>query len=420
MTTHYEAAGQEADEADEAARLAAEDARVAEAVRTYRTADIFCRVIDNFGDAGVCFRLARRFASLGLSVRLVIDRPDVLAKLVPELDPAAESSLAEGIEVRAWDAFAADAAPQTAGLVVETFACRIPEPYEKALAAEVEAAKAEGRPARFFYFNLDYLSAEKWVEDFHNVWGLHPTLPIRKLWFFPGFTEKTGGVVIEDGYLEAEARFKDSERDALLKSLGADPQALALFFFAYPSNPVEALAQGAALYGEPVSILAAPGEAGDKLEAAVKALGAAASNVRVIRPGFFPQRDFDRALWACDAAVIRGEDSFVRAQLAGLPIIWSTYPTADKGHLVKLEAWLERIGPFFRPGSLKDDFVRANRRWVEGSISAGDVSRFLAAVPEFWSGARNWRRGLFARGDLARRMLLRAAEGDEIDAAKKP
>lgn len=391
----------------------ADAAALQTALQTFRSADIFCRVIDNFGDAGVCWRLAKRLASFGLTVRLVIDRPDILGKLVPELNSAADASQAEGIEVRAWDAFSREAQPQTAGLVIETFACRIPEAYEKALAAEAEAAKAEKRPARFFYFNLDYLSAEKWVEDFHNVWGLHPTLPIRKLWFFPGFTDKTGGVCIEDGYLERESHFKDSERDAFLKSLGADPQALTLFFFSYPSNPVESLAEGAALYGDPLTILAAPGEAGDKLEAAVAKLGAAASNVHIVRPGFFPQRDFDRVLWACDAAVIRGEDSFVRAQLAGLPLLWSTYPTADKGHLKKLEAWLERIGPFFRPGSLKDDFVRANRRWVEGDISAGDISRFLAAVPEFWSGARNWRRGLFARGDLARRMLIRAAAQDE-------
>ena len=242
----------------------------------FRTADIFCAVIDNFGDAGVCWRLAKRLAALGLAVRLITDRPDVLANLVPALKPALASSegraslgRADGIEVLDWRRFASQANPGAADLIIETFACRLPENYERAIAGRLQAKTDASDPRIPFYFNLDYLSAEAWVEDYHNIWGLHPTLPIRKLWFFPGFTDRTGGLLIEDDYKAREAAFL-SQKQSFLESLGCDPSLRTLFFFAYPKNAVEAFAAGLLARPEPINVLAAPGEAGDRLASAVE------------------------------------------------------------------------------------------------------------------------------------------------------
>ena len=45
-----------------------------EPIPVRRTWDIFCSVVDNFGDIGVCWRLARRLsAGLGQQVRLWVD-----------------------------------------------------------------------------------------------------------------------------------------------------------------------------------------------------------------------------------------------------------------------------------------------------------------------------------------------------------
>ncbi|MEO7887531.1 MAG: elongation factor P maturation arginine rhamnosyltransferase EarP, partial [Polaromonas sp.] len=41
--------------------------------------DIFCKVIDNFGDIGVCWRLAADLASRGHKVRLWVDDASALA-----------------------------------------------------------------------------------------------------------------------------------------------------------------------------------------------------------------------------------------------------------------------------------------------------------------------------------------------------
>ena len=49
-----------------------------------RTCDMFCRVIDNYGDAGVSWRLAQMLAKeYNWAVRLIIDDAAVLSAIVP-------------------------------------------------------------------------------------------------------------------------------------------------------------------------------------------------------------------------------------------------------------------------------------------------------------------------------------------------
>lgn len=374
-----------------------------EAARRFPTCDLFCRVIDNFGDAGVCWRLARRLLALGVgSVRLVTDHPDVLALIAPEAGSI--------VRVAEWNAFEREAAApgfDPAELVIESFGCRLPEAYDEALAKKRAAAKAAGRTPPF-YLNLDYLSAEDWVEESHDVVGLHPRLDLPKLWFFPGFTARTGGVVIEDGLMEAQARFLSSERDAFLSSLGADPARRTLFVFCYPVNRVETIAEGLRLAPAPWSVLIAPGAAGDRLEGLLSQ--ADRSRILPVRTPFLPQTEFDRLLWASDAAVIRGEDSFVRAQLAATPLLWSTYPTEDGAHRVKLDAWLGRFAPSL-PEGLREDYVRASDDWLEGALDAKAFANLLVRAPELARGFRAWREGLLANGDLGANILRRALKG---------
>ncbi len=374
-----------------------------EAARRFPTCDLFCRVIDNFGDAGVCWRLARRLLALGVgSVRLVTDHPDVLALIAPEAGSI--------VRVAEWNAFEREAAApgfDPAELVIESFGCRLPEAYDEALAKKRAAAKAAGRTPPF-YLNLDYLSAEDWVEESHDVVGLHPRLDLPKLWFFPGFTARTGGVVIEDGLMEAQAHFLSSERDAFLSSLGADPARRTLFVFCYPVNRVETIAEGLRLAPAPWSVLIAPGAAGDRLEGLLSQ--ADRSRILPVRTPFLPQTEFDRLLWASDAAVIRGEDSFVRAQLAATPLLWSTYPTEDGAHRVKLDAWLGRFAPSL-PEGLREDYVRASDDWLEGALDAKAFANLLVRALELARGFRAWREGLLANGDLGANILRRALKG---------
>ena len=138
--------------------------------------DIFCRVVDNFGDVGVSWRLARQLArEHGKRVRLWLDDLTVLAKLRPEIDPARDTQTLDGVEVARWrERLRAD---EVADVVVETFGCDPPEAYVLAMAR---------RAAKPRWINLEYLSAEDWVEGSHALPSPNPRLPLVKHYFFPG------------------------------------------------------------------------------------------------------------------------------------------------------------------------------------------------------------------------------------------
>lgn len=383
---------------------------------------IFCRVIDNFGDAGVAWRLARRFEALGLETTLVIDNLVTLNKLAPLVNPDLKVNHIGDIQVLDWETFERDVADgnlESIGgvwprLVLETFGCRLPDAVEKSL--------DDGRTR--LWMNLDYLSAEDWVEGSHRVWGLHPTLPLKKLWYFPGFTDKTGGVMIEGDYIEKRNAF---DRDQFLRQLGCNPENITFFVFTYPQYALETLAEGIRRLKCSCNVLLPAGEASRELAQ----LLADSDNDVIIAP-FVPQRDFDKFLWAADGCIVRGEDSFVRAQLAALPFFWSIYPTEDRAHEVKLQAWLDRVRPVFLDAGVSpqdvDTFIELSQTWVKaieyakGKTERGEtlspeeqkawsdafaerLADFCSIFPRMMPGLRAWRDSLMKRGDLALHIL---------------
>ena len=147
--------------------------------------EIFCSVVDNLGDAGVCWRLARQLAGEhGWKVRLWIDDLHPLSKLHPGIVPGLERQQADGVEVRRWSKTFAGATP--AQVVIEAFACDLPPRFIEAMAA---------RPKPPLWINLEYLSAEHWVRGCHGLPSPQP--PVRKYFFFPGFVPGTGGLLRE-------------------------------------------------------------------------------------------------------------------------------------------------------------------------------------------------------------------------------
>src|SRR5690242_19650822 len=238
------------------------------------TCDIFCRVVDNFGDVGVSWRLARMMArEQGKRVRLFIDDLTVLGKLRPEIDTAHDIQKLEGVEViRIREPFDS---LDVADAVVETFGCDPPPEYVAAM------AKREPRPR---WINLEYLSAEAWVEGSHALPSPHPRLPLVKHYFFPGFTARTGGLLRERDLLQ--------RRDAFQAAHPRTPR-LKASVFAYPSAPLPDLLRTFDETTPPVEPWV-PG----------------------VTSPFVPQDRYDEVLWSCDVNFVRGEDSFVRAQWA--------------------------------------------------------------------------------------------------------
>ena len=95
--------------------------------------DIFCRIVDNFGDIGVCWRLARQLVNEhGQEVQLWVDDLSVMAALVPGLSEEKSLQCIDGVRVHRWPEHWRDQ-PVT-DVVIEAFACTLPAAYLSALA----------------------------------------------------------------------------------------------------------------------------------------------------------------------------------------------------------------------------------------------------------------------------------------------
>ena len=286
-------------------------------------ADIFCRVVDNYGDIGVCWRLARRLAQVpGWRPRLWVDDLRAFARIQPGLDPEQARQQCLGIDIIHWTpAPPADLTP--GDVVIEAFACDPPDAFLDAM-----------RQVHPVWINLEYLSAEAWIESCHGLPSQRPD-GLVKHFYFPGFTPATGGLLREPG-LSAERdalQASPEQQESVLRALGVPQHALSrrrdgarlVSLFCYPNAPVDALASALAADPRPTVLLAPEGVA-PGLETACAAPGRPA----LVRLPFVSQPDFDRLLWCADLNFVRGEDSFVRAAWAARPLVWQIYPQHDR------------------------------------------------------------------------------------------
>lgn len=353
--------------------------------------DIFCKVIDNFGDAGIAWRLARSLSlEYGWSVRLVIDLPSTLARMVPEVDADRRSQRACGIRVELWDKQFEQARHEACDVVIEAFSCFLPPDYEAAIARRIE----NGLSCKVFA--LDYLTAEDYAESMHGLNSPHPRYGYPKTFFFPGFTEKTGGIIRERSLGTEQEQFAASGgRDGFLRSIGADPvHPFSLFFFTYPTTPVSALAQSLARDPRPVQLLLAPGLASEQLAEALRRLHEPA-HIRIIRCPMFAQKDFDKILWSSQAALVRGEDSVVRAQLSGAPLLWTLYPQDEQRHLVKMRAFEELYGKHFTQAKARETWSALELELNSGAREVNSWSAWRDRMEQNRQAAASWRQYLF-------------------------
>ncbi|MDE2605939.1 MAG: elongation factor P maturation arginine rhamnosyltransferase EarP [Burkholderiales bacterium] len=317
--------------------------------------DIFCRVIDNHGDAGVGWRVAAELGARGEQVRLWLDDVSMLPWMAPQGAP--------GVEVIPWTGALPPAEP--GDVVVEAFGCDPPEAFVARMAA---------RPRAPVWLNLEYLSAEPYVERSHGLPSpvmSGPGAGLTKHFFYPGFTPRTGGLLRERDLGERRAAF---DRGAWLAQRGipADgSQVISLFCYEPPALPqlLDQLAAQARI----THLLVTPGRAA----AAVRALGAGdRGSLRLHWLPWLSQRAYDELLWSCDLNFVRGEDSFVRGLLAAAPSVWQIYPQDDSAHHAKLLAFLDWLQP---PADLRD-FVLAWNGVVPGALPPPDLAAWAATA----------------------------------------
>lgn len=326
--------------------------------------DLFCRVIDNFGDIGVCWRLAAQLGALGHRVRLWTDDASALAWMAPQG--------AQGVEVLPWPAGPVATLP--CHVLVEAFGCDVPEGF----LAGLPPPAAHGQAQRPIWINLEYLSAEGYVERSHRLPSPLFSGPGagRTRWFFyPGFTERTGGLLREPDLPERQAAF---DRAGWRARHGIAPAAFAVSLFCYEPAGLPALVGRLAERGD-AHLLATPGRATAAVRSALQnsaAMPGPDFPITYLAP--CPQTAFDDMLLACDLNAVRGEDSLVRALWAGQPFVWHIYPQDDGAHHAKLDAFLDWLQA---PASLR----RLHHAW--NGIDSAD-----AAVPPLHDSTLNeWR-----------------------------
>jgi uncharacterized repeat protein (TIGR03837 family) len=313
--------------------------------------DIFCRVIDNHGDLGVCWRLCADLAQRGHAVRLWVDDASALAWMAPQG--------CAGVTVHAWpddavlQALAQDTTFNIGDVVVEAFGCELPEAFQ--------ALMAQGTST--VWVNLEYLSAEGYVARSHGLASPVMSGPARgmtKWFFFPGFTPDTGGLLREPDLLNplapdsntqsnitaSKTRQSKFDRAAWLATLPLDKPIAAnerlISLFCYEPAALPDLLTQLSQADAPTRLLVTQGRPSAAVAAATQALHMPSSGtgpLHISQLPYLSQTDFDHLLWACDFNLVRGEDSLVRALWVGQPFAWHIYPQDDLAHHDKLHAF---------------------------------------------------------------------------------
>lgn len=323
--------------------------------------DIFCKVVDNYGDIGICWRLSQQLViEHQLQIRLFIDDMAAAKKIITTLDLVEQNSVnsqvINGVEICAWPAPENSVEVNPADVVLETFSCELPASYLQQMALQ-----------SLIWINLEYLSAENWVSDFHAKPSPQPALDITKHYFFPGFKENTGGLIREENLIAKRNVFTKSKekQTEFWKSIGitktgnlivADvngntESSIKISLFCYPQTDFVGLIESLSTTNKAISLFIPHN---NLMTANIAKL----SNVHLennpensneIQLGnltihllpFLSQADYDHLLWACDLNFVRGEDSWIRAIWAEKPFIWQPYIQTDETHILKLKAFLD-------------------------------------------------------------------------------
>lgn len=311
--------------------------------------DIFCKIVDNFGDIGVCWRLSQQLANTHRRrVRLYIDDVYIASKIIPQFEPTRQTQTINNVTILPWPT---SHSPMP-DVVVENFSCGLPPCYTEQMVAQKEI-----QPVR--WINLDYLSAEQWVEDCHALPSTHPTLGLKKTYFYPGFTEKTGGLLREQALIETRDAFQNSASQqqqfwqqfvAHSKMRGPVLQNFAdsikISIFSYPEANIRELIRQLIPTEKTVHIFLPFNSEITALNALIEKyhlkIGEAKAlhRVRLHLLPFLSQAQYDQLLWACNLNFVRGEDSWIRAIWAGKPFVWQPYIQTENTHLTKLDAFL--------------------------------------------------------------------------------
>lgn len=303
---------------------------------------VLCKVVDNFGDIGVVFRLCRALSELkkNLEIRLVVSNLDSFAKISKGIDSTKTFQEFRGWKVFDWNDSALckkEFSKNPPEFILECFQCGRPEWLEELLFSPQFNLNVQ-------IVNVEYLTAESWADDFHLLKSGTRSAKIKKINFMPGFTKKTGGLILDKNFMRclSEKKFALNlvKQNLDKKILSEDfSDSFKILIFSYPKN-FDFLASAIKEFSflKKIIVFVASGAGADSAKISLKKF-----KVDFVCLPFMQQEVWDAFLLLMDFSFVRGEDSFSRCCLFGNPFIWNIYPQEEEFHIVKLNAFLQKI-----------------------------------------------------------------------------
>ncbi|UOF94097.1 MAG: elongation factor P maturation arginine rhamnosyltransferase EarP [Bordetella sp.] len=358
--------------------------------------DIFCRVLNNYGDIGFCWRLSQQLLLNNQiwKIRIWVDNLVSFSKIQPEVNIKKYYQTAMDIEIIWWNKnnpYIKNILP--GDIIIETFQCNPPKSFIEAM-----------RNKRLIWIHIEYLTAEPWIDKYHGLTSLN-SYGFKKIFFFPGFSKSSGGLIREDFLSQRRDELQNSwpMQEEFLKNLGIRNSIIEnrrsgtflCTLFCYPKAPVNELINILEKKQTPTILLIPKGVVPN-----IENKCLPSNKVKIIRIPFVSQSDFDRVLWCSDLNFVRGEDSLIRAIWAARPLVWNIYEQKEKIHFKKLDAWLNKYPV---PLSVKK-FIRAwNKREIK--IMHDSLKESLLINWKRWlKSSKDWDKKLASQTELSRNL----------------
>lgn len=339
--------------------------------------DVFCDVIDNYGDAGVCLRLCRDLTKKDISVNLYCNRTAVLSKILNLYDKKNEL-----LKIYQWPDNKENYVAQK--IIIQAFSVRLPS----FLIENIKLQKS-------LVINLEYLTAETFAEECHQLPSFSDG--IQSYFFFPGFTNKTGGVLIEDNYLNLIKKYRNHTSTSIT-------------VFSYKNDKLKSFIDNLNEFEFEKNLIIFEGKPLDNFNNIYKTnllpdCSLKMNNLNILTKKMVSQDEYDELLCTSFINLVRGEDSIVRAMLAGKPFLWHIYPQEDNAHIEKINALFDRMNEYcddkeaveklrqitlsyngmsnlidsFDLKEFYKDWKKISLQWSEHLISLGSLSSNLIA-----------------------------------------
>ncbi len=372
--------------------------------------DIFCKIVDNYGDIGVCWRLSQQLAhEHNLTIRLLIDDMASAKKIITNLDISKQSQLINGVQVCVWPTLKNTATADAADVVLETFSCALPDFYLQQMVQQDS-----------IWINLEYLSAEKWVSDFHAKPSPQATLAITKHYFFPGFKDDTGGLIRERELITERNIFTNSKEKQFqfwqkIGIYGADnftADTVKISLFCYAQANITGLIESLVATNQCTKLFIPFNSAiAISLEKLVDIKqhnlnGIHRGNLTIHLLPFLSQADYDCLLWACDLNFVRGEDSWIRAIWAEKPFIWQPYIQSDETHILKLKAFLD-LYLSAATSEISTLINESQLAWSSADTTTQmPINHLIEQLPAIQNYAKKVTKTLMLQPDLATKLMI--------------